>query len=415
MIKKIIQTEFFKASFWVFLATGIMNVGNYFYHVLMGRMLGPEMYGVLESVISVFYIVSIPFIPLTLVIVKFISAYKGRNDIESISSFYNYMGKKILIFGSLTTLGLLILTPLISSFLHLDDHYFSTLISAGFFVGIFAVLVKGTLQGIYNFFALFVSNSAEIMSKLVIAILLVFLGFKALGAFFALIASFAIGFLIAFIFIRKEKLTAVKKFGDSKEILKYSFPVLLTSLGLTSLFTTDIILVRNLFPGVEAGYYAALSVLGKIIFFGTFPITIVLFPLISGRHASGKEYKNLLFIGILITLGISIAIVSIYYSLPDLMVGLLFGSKYLSIAPLLGIFGVFIAIYSLISVLANFYLSISKTRVYIFVLASALLQIVLISLFHTSLLQIIYMSIISSMLLLLILALYFPFAIKRQK
>ena len=415
MIKKIISSEFFRASFWVFLATGALNIGNYIYHLLMGRMLGPELYGVLESVISVFYIVSIPFIPLTLVIVKFVSAYKGKNDKESISSFYNYMGKKILVYGSVATLILLFLAPFISSFLHLPNLYFSTLIALGLFIGLFAVFIKGVLQGLFNFFALFVSNTIEILSKLIIAILLVYFGFKALGAFFALIASFAIGLLIASLFIRKERFTAVKKFEESREIIKYSVPVLLTSLGLTSLFTTDIILVRNLFSGVESGYYAALSVLGKVIFFGTFPVTMVLFPLISGRHAGGKEYKNILFIGILLTLGISVTVVLIYYLMPTIMVNLLFGDKFLNIAPLLGIFGVFIAIYSLCSVLANFYLSIYKTRIYIFVLGFSILQIILISLFHSSLLQVISMSILSSTLLLITLVLYYPFAIKKEK
>lgn len=415
MIKSVINSEFFKASFWVFLATGIMNAGNYLYHVLMGRMLGPESYGILESVISVFYIVSIPFIPLTLVIVKFISSFKGKNDTDSVSSFYSYMKKKIIIYGTIMSFFLLLLTPFISSFLHLDNHYFSILISIGFFIGIFAVLLKGTLQGLYNFFALFVSNTIEIFSKLAIAVLSVYLGFNALGAFFALIASFAIGLFVAIIFIRKEKFKESRKFGEGKEIFKYSFPVLLTSLGLTSLFTTDIILVRNLFSAVEAGYYAALSVLGKIIFFGTFPVTIVLFPLISGRHAGGKEYKTLLVIGILITLVISAMIVSLYFLFPSIMVSLLFGSKFLSIVPHLGIFGVFIAIYSLCSVLANFYLSISKTAIYIFVLGSAVLQVILISLFHASILQVIYMSIAASVLLLFALILYYPFAIRIRK
>lgn len=415
MIRKIITSEFFRASFWVFLASGVLNAGNYLYHLLMGRMLGPELYGVLESVISVFYIVSIPFIPLTLVIVKFISAYKGKNDREAISSFYKYMVKKIIIYGSVATLILLFFSPLISSYLHLPNLYFSILIALGLFIGLFAVFIKGVLQGLFNFFALFVSNTIEILSKLTIAILLVYFGFKALGAFFALIASFLIGLLIAFLFIRRENFTAVKKFGESRQIIKYSVPVLLTSLGLTSLFTTDIILVRNLFSGIESGYYAALSVLGKIIFFATFPVTIVLFPLISGRHAGGKEYKNILLIGIILTLAISVIVVLIYYLFPAVMVSLLFGSKFLNISPLLGIFGVFIAIYSLCSVLANFYLSIYKTRIYIFVLGSSILQIILISIFHASLLQVISMSILSSILLLITLILYYPFAIKRGK
>jgi O-antigen/teichoic acid export membrane protein len=106
-IKKIIRNEFFNASIWVFLATGTMSVGNYFYHLLMGRMLGPESYGVLESTISFLYILSVPFNTLTLIIVKFVSAYKGKQDYKSISGFYFYLRKNLFIFGLIATLIIL--------------------------------------------------------------------------------------------------------------------------------------------------------------------------------------------------------------------------------------------------------------------------------------------------------------------
>lgn len=415
MIKRIITSEFFKASFWVFLSAGALNIGNYAYHLLFGRMLGPEEYGALESVISVFYIISIPFLPLTLVIIKFVSSYKGKQNITAISAFFNYIKWKVLIYGTITTIFLLALSPFITQFLHLPSIYFSILLALGFFIGIFAALIKGTLQGLFSFFAIFVSNTIEIISKLLITLILVFIGFKALGAFTGVVASFLVGLIIAYFFIRKEKFVSSVGYKDGNKILKYSIPVFFTTLGLTSLFTADVILVRNLFSGVESGYYAALSVLGKVIFFGTSPVTMVLFPLVSGRHSAGKEYKNLLFISFALTISIAVFVVFVYYFFSDLMVFLLFGSGYIKIAPLLAIFGVFIAIYSLSSLLANFYLSIHKTRVYILVLAASVFQIILILLFHKSLLQVIHMSILANLLLLIFLLAYYPFAIRREK
>lgn len=376
----------------------------------MGRMLGPAEYGVLESVISLFYIISIPFVPLTLVIVKFISVYKGKQDRSAIASFYKYMRNKVLVYGSIFTIFLLVMSPLIMDFLHLSNFYFPVLIALGFFSGLLAMLVKGTLQGLFNFFALFISNTAEISVKIFVAIILVYFGFKALGAAFAVAASFFVGLIVAFFFLKKQKLESTVDFKGGRDILRYSIPVFLTSLGLTSLFTTDIILVRNLFSGTESGYYAALSVLGKIIFFGTFPVTMVLFPLVSERHAANKEYRNLLWISIGITLLIAGFILGVYYFFPQIMVDLLFGEKFSTISPLLTVFGIFIAIYSLASLLANFYLSIHKTMVSFFVVIAAVLQIFLIIFFHESLLEVIYMSIISTTVLLLTLIFYYPFA-----
>src|SRR3990167_10117453 len=103
---------------------GFFNAGNYFYHLLMGRMLGPESYGVLESTISFLYILSVPFMTLTLIIVKFVSAYKGKQDYKSISGFYFYLRKNLFIFGLIATLIILLLSPIIISLLHLPSILF---------------------------------------------------------------------------------------------------------------------------------------------------------------------------------------------------------------------------------------------------------------------------------------------------
>ena len=413
--KRVLAHEFLAASIWIFLATGIMNAGNYLYHLLMGRMLGPESYGILYSTIALLYDISIITVPFTFIIVKFVSAYKGKGENKSIYAFYYYLKNKFLVYGLIITILLLILSPFIVSFLRLPNIFFPILIAISFYIGLFPGLMKSTLQGIFNFFAVFTINSIEAISKLLVAVFLVYLGFQAFGAFLGIVIANIVSFIVAFYFMRKERFPMTKGFMEGKQVFKYSVPVFLTTLGLTSLFTTDAILVRNLFSGVDSGYYAALSVLGKIVFFATFPVIMVLFPFVSERHAGGREYKNIFFVSLLMTFLIASTIVLVYYLFPELMVSLLFGSGYLSIAPILWVFGVFIAIYSFCSLLANFYLSIHKTIVSAFIITASILQIVLIFLFHSSLLQVIYVSILSSSLLLASLIIYYPFAMSRQK
>ena len=411
-IKKITRNEFFNASIWVFLAMGVLNAGNYFYHLLMGRMLGPESYGVLESTISFLYILSVPFMTLNLIIVKFVSSYKGKQDYKSISGFYFYLRKNLFIFGLIATLIILLLSPIIVSLLHLPSILFPIFIGINFLIGLFSVLIKSMLQGFLKFFPFFVANVTEVLSKIILAVILVILGFKAIGAYFALVASVMASYLVASYFVKKEKLS-FEKFTESRKIFKYSVPVFLTTLSLTSLFTTDIVLVRFFFPGVESGYYAALSVLGKVIFFASSPLTIVMFPLVSEKHAVGKKFQHLMFTSFGFTAIIALVLIAIYYLFPESMVGILFGSQYLRIVPLLGIFGVFIGIYSLCALLANFYLSIHKKIVSFFVMTAAILQIFLIILFHRDLLQIINISIIIASILLIVLIAYYPFSAKQ--
>ena len=53
----------------------------------------------------------------------------------------------------------------------------------------------------------------------------------------------------------------------------------------------DVILVKHYFSADEAGHYAALSQLGKIIIFGTGAIASVMFPLVVERFEKHEMYS----------------------------------------------------------------------------------------------------------------------------
>lgn len=415
MITRIVSSEFFRASFWVFIGLGFMNLGNYLFHLLMGRMLGVSLYGALESMISVLYILSVPTLTMNLLIVKFVSSYKGQGDYNAIDSFYNYIAHKLLLFGLFFLVILLLISPLIQSFLHLPSLFLAMLLPISFFINLFYFLNKSVLQGLSQFFKFSVANFVEGLTKVFCAVLLVFLGFQVIGAYGAIAISMLLGFVVAFMYVRKVvKIDAhfAKEYIGKNELVKFALPTFITTLGLTSLITTDVVLVRHFFPGTESGYYSALSVLGKIIYFATMPVVLVLFPMVSEHHARGAKYTRLLLLGLLLTFLVAGGITLVYFLIPELMILLLFGNKYLVIAGVLGAFGIFLSIHALCVVLANFFLSIHKTSVYFLVLAAALLQIILIFFFHKDLLQITMMSIITMSMLLLMLIFYYPFAVK---
>jgi O-antigen/teichoic acid export membrane protein len=89
------------------------------------------------------------------------------------------------------------------------------------------------------------------------------------------------------------------------------------------------------------------------------------------------------------------------------MVNLLFGSQYLSAAPYLYLFALFLSLYSLSSLFTNFYLSVKKIKVVILPVIAALAQVIFIFLFHQSLAGLIWVSIIVLSLLFGSLLVYF--------
>ena len=148
--------------------------------------------------------------------------------------------------------------------------------------------------------------------------------------------------------------------------------------------------------------------IGKVIFYFTGPIPIAMFPLIVKKHANGEKFHGLFYLSLIIVLIPSVLITIFYFIFPEFTIKLFLEKDgYVGLSPYLGLFGIFLTIFSLNNVFVNFFLSIKKTNTCLIVLFFALSQIILIYLFHNNFYQIIAVSIITSLLLLASFMLYY--------
>jgi O-antigen/teichoic acid export membrane protein len=264
-----------------------------------------------------------------------------------------------------------------------------------------------------KFFKFSFLSVVDTFIKLMFAVILVYIGLSTIGGFAGIGVGLLVGLVISWGFLKgnvKGNFSLKSDFKEKKVLLNFAIPTFITTLALTSFFTTDIILVRYFFGAVESGLYSSLSVLGKIIYFASSPVTLVVFPLASEYYAKKLNYQKIFIQGLCVVLIICSIITAAYFVVPDLMMSALFGNDYSAITPLMGPFAVFISIYTVCALFANFYLSIHKTAVSYIVSLAAVLQITLICFFHKDLLEIIWVSILSCVVLLISLLLYYPHA-----
>lgn len=393
-IRRILKHKLISGSFVLMVGTLIGGASNYLYHLLMGRMLGPTDYGVLASLISLVYLLSVPMGALGLAIVKFVSAFRGETKFEKIGIFFRSTTKKLLPFSFLFLLVLSVFSPFIVSFLHLNSVFPFLIIVMTSFVGIFSTVNGAILQGLLRFGYITAIGVLEMGLKLIVGVLLVVLGFKVNGALFGLLIGAIIAYFLSFYPLRS--LPSIEKEKDfrSKPIITFILPVFFSILSFTSLYTIDIVLARHFLTAEEAGFYSALANLGKIIFFISGPVVSVMFPLISERYASGKNYYSLLLASLGLVAVICLIVTGVYFLLPELMVEMLYGSAYLAAASYLGLFGIFISFYSLSFLLNRFYLSIGRVKMVGLPVLAAVIQMILILILHRSIKEIIFISII---------------------
>ena len=166
--------------------------------------------------------------------------------------------------------------------------------------------------------------------------------------------------------------------------------------------------MKHFFDPVQAGIYATLSLVGRVIFFFSAPIGTVMFPLIVQKHAKEENYNSVFIFSLLLVFFASVILTILYFLFPEFVLHF-FSNKEeaISAAPFVGLFGIYITLYSMLSICTNFYLSIGKTKVFIPVLFGALLQAVLIWIYHATFLHVIIISLGITSLLLVLLLLYY--------
>ncbi|KKL45808.1 hypothetical protein LCGC14_2351910, partial [marine sediment metagenome] len=82
-------------------ATTISNASNFFFQLIIGRMLGPAEYSVLTALLSLFVILSVPTATVQTVISKYSSTFMAKKHINKISYLFFRSFKKLSIFASI--------------------------------------------------------------------------------------------------------------------------------------------------------------------------------------------------------------------------------------------------------------------------------------------------------------------------
>jgi len=403
IINNFIKHPLFSGSLIMVGGSMAVNVINYLYHLLMGRILGPVDYGVLASLYSLIYLIGIVPISTSVAIVKFISSAKSEKEIYSI---YKSLSNFVFYLAVFVSLAFFVFSPLIAGFLHIDNFWTVSLVSFVLFFSLLTLVNQSTSQGLLKFMGSVGPNFVSAVLKLVLGIILIWLGWSVFGAMVGVVVGAVVSYFYSLQFVKKIlKASKFEKFV-LKPFFAYAFPVLVSALAFTSLFTVDVILVKHFFPPFEAGIYAALSTLGKIIFFAASPITATMFPIVSGRKARGEAHLKIFLASLGLTALMAIAITGFYWLFPNMAIGVLYGSAYLSAKGALVWMGIFILFYTLSYLLVNYSLSLGDSKTVYFPFLAAALQAPLIWFFHGSILQVVQISLVLALAMFVFLTVY---------
>lgn len=377
----------------LFAAMMWFNLCGYLFNVIAGRVLGPADFGALVALVAVLQIISVPTMAIQTTAVKFMA--ERQNDSRGAYGLLIWLVVRVGLIGMAAFLLVYLLSAPLATLLKIDS------IASVAVMGVMAMLypllhlAHGALRGLGRFGALAGVIFGE--GALKVGLLLVYLaaGLALLGAVSGLVLASLVACVAAYVLLGRPGRQAPLDFGDSRALLGYGLPVLLTTVCGALLVNVDLVLARHLLPPHEAGQYAAISLLGKVIFYGSDAVVSVMFPLVAASQSRGDGHRHLLWqAGGLVVAGCGLTLLA-YFLVPELVVGTLFGSAYVEAAPYLGPMGVAAVLFALAHVQVTYALALRRLRYLLALLAAVVVQPSLLFLFHAGLEQIVLVQLAS--------------------
>lgn len=250
---------------------------------------------------------------------------------------------------------------------------------------------RGRLQGQSAFIPLSLSYQSEMWMRLVLTLLLLWI----FPAFTGLIVSLGILFsLLAGMNWKKLNLSSLLgaiTLDTGRKRMIYRFALVTVAFEFCQILVnnSDIMMVKHYFPSYDAGLYASLALVGRIVYFVAWMLAMILLPAVVKRKEAGINpypllQQYLLGIGVLAFL-----LVVGSYLFPALAIRLLFGENYLPIAPLLWQYALAAGLFALANLVAYFYLCLEEYRPILFIAIAGIAQVVLIVFLHEELGQVV--------------------------
>lgn len=404
-----IDNPLLSGSAIVFLGTFVGNILNFLFNFFMTRNLSVSDYGILASLVSIILLFALALDSLVPTIVHFSGLYFARRERQKVTALFWKLNNFFFLFSVIILVIFIVASDNLSHFFKINNSFLIFLVGLVIFFTSLGSLNRGILAGGLSFGYISFFNLFSSVVKLSTGVLLVSLGLGVNGGMLAFLFAYSSAYALTFFPLR-----FVFQKGESKavigikKILKYAAPSATAMFGLTMFITTDIILVKHFYTLQDAGIYAGMSLLGRIIYFFSAPIATVLFPLVVQRQAHGKTHSHFFLTSMVLVLVPSVCITIFYYFFPEFSIRVLLKQEdYLVVKPTLWIFGIFMVIYSVLSITTSYYLSIKKTKVFIPIIIGAICQAILLWFYHDTFLTIIVISIIATVIPLFIIWAYY--------
>src|SRR5690349_6835630 len=283
---------------------------NFGFNVSMARLLGPPLFAQVAAMVTLLMLLSSVSLSFQMVCAKFVA----RNaTLRGKFAVFRDLWRSAWIVGLAIAVLFVVARQPIAEYLRMPDPRLMIVFALGMAFYTPLGVKRGNLQGLYRFGALSRNYVYEAACKLVMALLMVELGYAVMGVVGAISTS-----IVAAILLPGPKIESALD-TDPGEFIPASFreaiQAIVFFIGQVIINNIDIILVKHFFTAELAGLYAAVALVGRLLYFAAWSVVSAMFPI----SAASKEETNkvhVLLLPFMIVLAMSIVFIVILAVFP---------------------------------------------------------------------------------------------------
>ena len=269
-----------RGTFYLMAANVVLLLAGYIIHFGLGRILGPEEYGLFGVILGLMTTVNIF---LTSGFPQGASKYIAEDDSQT-GSIVRYANRAQLVFSALLFAVYFSLAGVIANLLNDSTltpyiRYSALVIPAYAFYSIYGA---GYLNGLRQFGNQAIALIGSSMAKVGVVLGLVLFGFGVKGAIGGYFVAALVGFLLSWKLLKPKPVESGKTDFGWQKIVSFGIPVTLFAVTLFLLMNIDLFAVKAIGgEGDEVGYYTSAATVSKMIYVLFAGLAWALFPSIS--------------------------------------------------------------------------------------------------------------------------------------
>jgi Polysaccharide biosynthesis protein len=318
---KALRDRILKGSAILLFSTGLVAATNLLYNIVIARMLGAAGFGDASALYTLLMLFAAVTLSFQIVTSKFIA----RNpEILVRAQIYNTMLRR----GWQVGLGIALLLAAggvyLKSYFNLPAQHDLVLLAIATGVYIPLGVRRGKMQGCYDFRGMALNVVVEVAVKFGAALLFLHFGLGVTGVMTAILLSIIAAFLAgtpAAEYRTEQGRIAVAPFGEGMQAVLYF-------VGQVILSNLDILLVKHFFPLREAGIYAAVALVGRVVFMLCWSVVSSMFP-VTASHEHRHAGRPMLYTGLLLVGGITSVFIAAVALVPETVWNHLLGERFL--------------------------------------------------------------------------------------